>query len=127
MLVVARRRTAWQSGVHGAWGLAVVLGLSACAGGEARRISRESHPAVSSAVHVARQERETDMNRQWQNKSLAELTDALGRPKMVLAIPGGGMPPSYVVVYGPDPSSGCIDAFAVNLGGDPVVRIYHCR
>jgi hypothetical protein len=67
------------------------------------------------------------MNRQWQNKPVADLLGTLGRPKMVMKIPGGGMPPSYAVVYGRDPDSGCIDAFAVSSTSEPVVRVYHCR
>lgn len=113
--------------MRAACGLAVMFGLAACATDEVHRIPRQSHPTFSGASHFARSEREADMNRQWQNKPLAELLEAYGRPRMVMNIPGGGMPPSFAVVYGPDPASGCIDAFAVSSRGDPVVRIYHCR
>ncbi|HET8748221.1 MAG TPA: hypothetical protein VFM98_21680 [Ramlibacter sp.] len=104
-----------------------MLGLAACAHDEIHRIPRESHVSSTSASPLARSEREADMNRQWQNRTLAELLEAYGRPKMVMNIPGGGMPPSFAVVYGPDPASGCIDAFAVSSRGEPVVRIYPCR
>jgi hypothetical protein len=112
------------------WLLAVAFafGLSGCAEGELRRIPRgQEHPTFSTASTVARHQREDEMNRIWQNRPLGELVAELGRPKMVMNIPGGGMPPSFAVVYGPDPGTGCIDAFAISSRGDPVVRIYHCR
>jgi hypothetical protein len=127
IFVSAGRRASGLFAARGGWGLAVVLGLSACAGDEVRRIPRESHSTFSAASAATRQNRELEMNRQWQNKPLSELLGTYGRPKMVLNIPGGGMPPSYAVVYGTDAASGCIDAFAVSSQGDPVVRIYHCR
>jgi hypothetical protein len=120
-------RAPWQAAVRGASALAVVLAVTACAQGEVHRIARQPHPTFSAANTVSRSERETEMNRQWQNKRLSELVEAYGRPRMVMNIPGGGMPPSFAVVYGPDPASGCIDAFAVSSIGDPVIRIYHCR
>jgi hypothetical protein len=106
--------------------LAVALGVTACAEGEIRYVPRH-HPTVSTASVAARYEREAEMSRQWQNRPLAELLVELGRPKMIMNIPGGGMPPSFAVVYGLHEGSGCIDAFAVSSRGDPVVRIYHCR
>lgn len=123
----AGRRAPGDLAVRGACGLAVVLGLSACASSDVRRIPRQPHPISSSASTIARIDREADMNRQWQNKPLAELLVAYGKPRMVMNIPGGGMPPSYAVVYGPDAASGCIDAFAVSSGGQPTIRVYHCR
>lgn len=123
----AGRRAPGQAAACGTLGLALVLGLSACAEGQVRRVSRQPHPTFGGASTIARTDRERQMNRDWQNKSLTELMAAYGRPKMVMNIPGGGMPPSFAVVYGPDPDSGCIDAFAVSSAGDPVIRIYHCR
>jgi hypothetical protein len=127
ILVSATGRAPGLLAARGAWGLAMVLGLSACAGDEFRRIPRQTHPTSSAASSAIRQNREAEMNRQWQNKPLSELLGTYGRPRMVMNIPGGGMPPSYAVVYGPDATSGCIDAFAVSSHGDPVVRLYHCR
>jgi hypothetical protein len=75
----------------------------------------------------ARQARESAMNSVWQNQTLSELVAAKGPPKMVLHIPGGGNPPGFVVVFGTDPSTGCVDAFALTYDTDPRVRIYHCR
>lgn len=118
----ALRRAAARPG----WALALVLGVTGCASDEVKRIPRQ-HPTFSAANGVARSVREAEMNRQWQNRPLAELMGELGRPKMILNIPGGGMPPSFAVVYGPDPDSGCVDAFAISSRGEPLVRIYHCR
>lgn len=67
------------------------------------------------------------MNRRWQNRRLSELRSVLGTPRMIMNIPGGGNPPGFVAVYGEDKASGCIDAFAFVYGGDPVIRVYHCR
>jgi hypothetical protein len=121
------RRTPGQTSVRGTVGLALVLGLGACADTSVRRIPRgQPHPTFSSATALTRSAREAEMNSQWQNKPLADLVAAYGKPRMVMKIPGGGMPPSFAVVYGHDPDSGCIDAFAVSTG-EPVVRIYHCR
>jgi hypothetical protein len=116
-----------RTAARGAWALAPLLALAACAASEVHRIPRTGHPTFSGASTMARADRESEMNRQWQNKPLAALVEAYGRPRMVMNIPGGGMPPSFAVVYGPDPDSGCIDAFAVSSSGEPVVRIYHCR
>jgi hypothetical protein len=119
-------RRAWTGAARAPCMLALVLGVTACAQHEIRRIPRQ-HPTFSGATPVARSQREAEMNREWQNRPLAELIAARGRPGMIMNIPGGGMPPSFAVVYGADPGSGCIDAFAISSIGDPVVRIYHCR
>jgi hypothetical protein len=119
-------RHVWTGAARAASMLALVLVVTACAQHEVHRIPRQ-HPTFSTATPVARSQRETEMNREWQNKPLAELIAARGRPPMIMNIPGGGMPPSFAVVYGSDPGSGCIDAFAISSIGEPVVRIYHCR
>lgn len=67
------------------------------------------------------------MNQQWQSRRLSDLKAALGTPRMLLNIPGGGNPPGFVAVYGRDAATGCIDAFALLPGTDPVIRVYHCR
>ena len=67
------------------------------------------------------------MNEQWQNHRYSELVAALGTPTMVMNIPGGGNPPGFAVVFGRDPATGCIDAFAMMYGTDPIVRTYYCR
>jgi hypothetical protein len=82
---------------------------------------------LAAAGLVARFAREAAMNEEWQNHALSELVAAKGRPVLVLQIPGGGNPPGFVVVFGIDPDTGCIDAFAVSHDTDPLVRIYHCR
>ncbi|GAB3776986.1 hypothetical protein GCM10028796_55490 [Ramlibacter monticola] len=116
-----------QAAARGTWSLALLLCLGGCADVDVRRIPLEQHPNFGGASTAARAERETQMNRDWQNRPLTELLAAYGKPQMVMNIPGGGMPPSFAVVYGTDPDSGCIDAFAVSSKGEPVVRIYHCR
>jgi hypothetical protein len=80
-----------------------------------------------SASKAPRLQRESAMNTRWQNRPLAELIAALGEPPLIMSIPGGGNPPGFVVVYGVDPLSGCIDAFALFYGGDAIIRVYHCR
>ncbi|GAB3650283.1 hypothetical protein [Ramlibacter alkalitolerans] len=116
-----------EAAVRAAAALTLLLALAACAQGEIHRIPRQPHPTFSHVSNLPRSQREAEMNRQWQNQPLAALMDAYGRPKLVINIPGGGMPPSFAVVYGTDPTTGCIDAFAVSAGSQPVVRIYHCR
>jgi hypothetical protein len=74
-----------------------------------------------------RDARERALNGQWQNRRLDELVAALGPPALVMSIPGGGNPPGFVVVYGADQRTGCIDAFAITHEPDARVRIYHCR
>ena len=74
-----------------------------------------------------RLQRETTMNSRWQNRPLSELLATLGQPLLIMNIPGGGSPPGFVVVYGIDPVTGCIDAFALVYCSDPTVRIYYCR
>lgn len=75
----------------------------------------------------SRSGREVAMNRNWQNRRFSELKTALGPPRLIMNIPGGGNPPGFIAVYGADPVTGCIDAFAFVYSGDPVMRLYHCR
>lgn len=71
--------------------------------------------------------REVAMNRTWQNRRLSALRTALGEPRLIMQIPGGGSPPGFAAVYDVDPASGCVDAFAFVHDQDPVIRVYHCR
>ncbi len=71
--------------------------------------------------------REVVLNQKWQNRRFSELKAALGQPRLIMNIPGGGNPPGFVAVYGADPVTGCIDAFAFIPSSDPIVRVYHCR
>ncbi len=105
--------------------LAVALLATGCE--HAERAQRPHHAASGQATDVARNVRETEMNARWQNHPFSELLGTLGPPRMVLAIPGGGNPPSFAVVYGVDPKTGCVDAFAVHIDAQPFVRVYHCR
>jgi hypothetical protein len=87
----------------------------------------QRHPLFSAAEVAARVQRESEMNEQWQNQRFEDLQATLGKPILVMTIPGGGNPPSFAAVYGVDPKTGCIDAFAMNFGEQPTVRLYHCR
>jgi hypothetical protein len=80
-------------------------------------------PSASSETR----ERERAMNTVWKNRSFSELVAALGKPLLIMSIPGGGNPPGFVAVYGDDPATGCIDAFALVYGSDPMIRAYYCR
>ena len=71
--------------------------------------------------------REAAMNRRWQNHRFSELKSVLGPPRLVMTIPAGGNPPGFAAVYGQDPVTGCIDAFAFVHDTDPLIRVYHCR
>ena len=71
--------------------------------------------------------REAAMNRRWQNRPLSELKLAMGEPRLLMQIPGGGNPPGFAAVYGVDQATGCIDSFALFHGRDPLIRVYHCR
>jgi len=71
--------------------------------------------------------REHTMNERWANHRYSELVAAMGTPSMIMNIPGGGQPPGFAVVFGRDPASGCIDAFAMMYAKDPIIRQYHCR
>ena len=110
--------------------IALVLMAAACA--DLERLvtatdARETQPAPFTGG--SRQQREAEMNRQWQNRPLADLLATAGEPELTMNIPGGGNPPGFVVVYGLHSRSGCIDAFAVSTGTvrEPTVRVYHCR
>jgi hypothetical protein len=106
--------------------LALALAAASCADleGAVRNDGPESRPGPA-----ARYQRELEMNRQWQNRPLSDLVANSGKPKLTMNIPGGGNPPGFVVVYGLDDRTGCIDAFAINAGTtrEPTVRIYYCR
>jgi hypothetical protein len=79
------------------------------------------------AGETASRSRERAMNQRWQNRPLSQLVAARGEPRLLLNIPGGGNPPGFVAVYGPDPATGCLDAFALLYGADPEIRSYYCR
>jgi hypothetical protein len=78
-------------------------------------------------VRLSRMARERQINDDWQNHTLRELVDDWGPPRRMLEIPGGGSPPGFVMVYGRDALTGCIDAFAIMYGEVMRVRSYQCR
>ena len=84
-------------------------------------------PGPPEPQRAGRVARETQMNLQWQNHTLAELLRGMGEPRLLLDIPGGGNPPGFVLVYPRDVATGCIDTFAVTYGREMLVRVYQCR
>ena len=95
--------------------LAPLLVVAGCA--DLERFATEARDAPPVAFSGgSRHQREMEMNRQWQNRSLSELKAMVGEPQLTMNIPGGGNPPGFVVVYGLDNRSGCIDAFAISTG-----------
>lgn len=106
-----------------------VLAIALCAAGCAeleRAASQQPQPADAGGGGI-REQREVEMNRRWQDQPLTQLVAELGKPMLTMNIPGGGTPPGFVVVYGEHDASGCIDAFAVNSGREPRIRLYYCR
>jgi hypothetical protein len=99
--------------------------LSGCA--ELEHTARQLPQPAGAGGGGIREQREVEMNRRWQDQPLTQLVAELGKPMLTMNIPGGGTPPGFVVVYGEHGSSGCIDAFAVNSGGEPRIRLYYCR
>lgn len=81
-------------------------------------------PALSPS---ARAVHEQAMNARWQNHTLAELVRDRGTPRDTMTIPGGGNPAGFITVYERDPQTGCVDAFALAYGPEPVIRNYYCR
>ena len=107
--------------------VALALLAAGCAQVPPDSFSAVPDSPMPAGMVIARQQREAEMNRAWQNRPLTQLVRTLGDPRLSLDIPGGGNPPGFVVVYGRDRATGCLDAFAVNLGTDPTVRLYSCR
>jgi hypothetical protein len=107
---------------------AVALALAAGGCADLEGVAGTDGPDARQGT-AARYQRELDMNRRWQNRPLSDLVATSGKPQLTMNIPGGGNPPGFVVVYGLDDRSGCIDAFAINAAvtREPTVRIYYCR
>ena len=87
----------------------------------------EQRTVTNLRIEAVYHSRESLMNEQWVNHRYSELVAAMGTPNMIMNIPGGGQPPGFAVVYGRDPKTGCIDAFAMMYAKDPIIRQYHCR
>jgi hypothetical protein len=98
--------------------VAVVLACSACT------TAPDAKPTPQREARVAHEEA---MNARWQNHTLAELVRVRGAPRDTMTIPGGGNPGGFITVYEKDPESGCVDAFALMYGPEPVIRNYYCR
>jgi len=100
-------------------------GALALLAGGCGMVARTSAPPEP--LRADRVAREAQMNREWQNQTLAELLRDMGPPRLLLDIPGGGTPPGFVLVYPRDTGTGCLDTFAVMYGREPRVRLYQCR
>jgi len=105
--------------------VAIVLSGTGCA--DLEQAARQLPQPAGAGGGGIREQREVEMNRRWQDQPLTQLVAELGKPMLTMNIPGGGTPPGFVVVYGEHGSSGCIDAFAVNSGSEPRIRLYYCR
>lgn len=107
--------------------LVLTLVSAGCQQVQLERTLHDGPPTGAGGGASSKLRREWAMNQQWQNRHFSELAAALGEPLLIMQIPGGGSPPGFAAVYGRDPATGCIDAFAFLNGGDPIIRIYHCR
>ena len=107
--------------------LGLLVLLAGCGQMSAQQHPREPQGTGDYGARQLRLEREAVMNERWNNRRMSELVAAMGEPERLLSIPGGGSPPSFAAVFGRDPATGCIDAFALVYGSEPTVRAYHCR
>lgn len=86
-----------------------------------------AQPLADAAANSSQSAREAAMRERWTDKPYRELVKDRGRQGLVLDIPRYGWPPSSAVVYGVDSASGCIDAFLVIHGKEPIIKDYFCR
>lgn len=119
---VGSHRRHWTTVVLAA--TAVVLAVQGCAGLE-QLVTDEQR--LESEIARGRAQREGTMNLKWQSRSLGEIVGEYGPPRRILDIPGGGNPPGFVLVYGRDDDTGCLDTFAMVYGREPLVKMYQCR
>lgn len=124
-MVAAMKRGDLSTRARAALALGLAVLLVGCAQTPPERESSERLRAPDR--RNAQLWRETAMNRQWQNRRFSELVAAMGEPARVMNIPGGGNPPGFAAVFGHDPETGCIDAFALMPASDPIIRDYYCR
>lgn len=71
--------------------------------------------------------KETVMRKRWIDKPYRELVKHMGREGRIMDIPRYGWPPSSAVVFGFNEATGCIDAFFVLHGEEPMIKDYFCR
>jgi hypothetical protein len=88
-------------------------------------------PAEPDSRHAAqhsRDLREKQMQSTWVGHPYEDLIQAFGIPNMIMNIPAYRPWKASVVVYEKQKdNAGCIDAFAVEHGGKPVIYDYFCR
>jgi len=85
------------------------------------------YPLDTAAVAATESGREAAMRKRWADKPYRELVKEMGREGLVMDIPRYGWPPSSAVVFGIDDASGCVDAFLVVHGKEPLIKDYFCR
>ena len=105
----------------------IVLGFTLGGCEQLATETTEQRTVTNRRIEAVYNSREMLMNEQWVNHRYSELVAVMGTPSMIMNIPGGGQPPGFAVVYGRDPKTGCIDAFAMMYAKDPIIRQYHCR
>ena len=86
---------------------------------------QEADAAFKAAASQAGRER--TMREHWVDKPYRELVQYMGREGLVMDIPRYGWPPSSAVGFGVDDVSGCVDAFLVIHGKEPLIKDYFCR
>lgn len=96
--------------------------LGGCAGMPAAK------PDSRNAAAQARDLREQRMQSSWVGHPYEDLIRAFGAPGMIMNIPAYRPWKASVVVYeGQQDNAGCVDAFVVEHGGQPVIYDYFCR
>lgn len=95
--------------------------LSGCSLIEPPVKAADGKPVFNASMH------ESAMRKQWADKPYRELVKHMGRKGYVMDIPRYGWPASSAVVYGVNAATGCVDAFLVLHGKEPMVKDYFCR
>lgn len=113
--------------------LSVLVGTAAAAGcaalaGHGEQTGTAAHPVP----HLGQQaRREAVLGARWRGQSHAALIQSLGRPRMVMTIPGQRPLPTLALVYGvQDEAAACVDAFTIVKEEDTGqwwVADYFCR
>ncbi len=100
----------------------LLLGLNAVTGcAPLEPLEEDGKPVFNTSSH------EQGMRKQWADKPYRELVKHMGREGVVMDIPRYGWPASSAVVYGVDSATGCVDAFLVLHGEEPLIKDYFCR
>jgi hypothetical protein len=100
----------------------VVVGFTSLSGCAPNPVGDTAYAAA-----VSQTGREAAMRKRWADKPYRELVKERGHEGLVMDIPRYGWPPSSAVVFGIDDASGCVDAFLVVHGKEPLIKDYFCR